>query len=95
MKKICNCPVCNTLPKVSKMASPWDDYLAHCPECGFSYAELGDFGDTEEAALFLWNYDVTINGLESVTLSAANNALQSKFWKDKKEWYLQQNKKKD
>lgn len=86
------CPVCGSRPQVSQMAEPWNDYLAYCPECGFSYAELGDFGSTEKEAIFLWNYDVQINGLESVTLSAANNSLQSQFWKDKKEWYLQQNK---
>lgn len=95
IRETLNCPVCNSKPKVAKMAAPWDDYLVCCPNCGFSYAELGDFGDTPEEAIFIWNHDVKVNGLDSVTLSAANSELASQFWKDKREWYLQQNKKKD
>ena len=89
------CPVCGGQPQVSHMASPWDDWLVICPNCGFSYSELGDFGDTKEEAISLWNYDVQINGLDSVTLSKATADTKSKYWKEKREWYSQQNKKKD
>lgn len=94
-EELCNCPVCNNKPQVVKISTPWSDYLVCCPICGFSYSKLGIFGDTEQDAINLWNHYVKKYKLETVTLSVKLNPIESKMWKDQKEWYLQQNKQKD
>ena len=94
-QSIVNCPVCGSRPQVSQMADPWNDWLVHCPICGFSYSENGSFGNSQEDAVLIWNNEVQKCGLDYVSISAANNKERSKYWKEKREWYLQQNKKKD
>ena len=89
------CPVCGSRPHTIKMAEPWNNYLVKCPECGFSYGALGDYGDNEEEAIETWNRDVIRYDLNTVSVSAEGNEVDSNYWKEKKEWYLQQNKKKD
>lgn len=88
-------PVCGGRPQVSHIADPWDDWLVNCPNCGFSYSENGSFGDTKEEAIQIWNSEVQLCGLDEVSISTAHNKEHSKYWKEKREWYLQQNKKKD
>ena len=89
------CPVCGGRPHVCHMAEPFNDYIVSCPECGFSYSGLGNFEDNEEDAIETWNRDVIMYDLNIVSISAEGNETDSKYWKEKREWYSQQNKKKD
>lgn len=53
------CPICGCEHiETWHTEMPWDDYLAVCQNCHFSFSEQGLYGDWPEDAIELWNDEI-------------------------------------
>ena len=80
------CPVCGGKPRVYHSID-FDDYIIGCPNCKFSYTELGDYGINPDEAVEFWNDDIETKGLDLVSCSTVQNEVKSEYWKAQKETY--------
>ena len=53
------CPMCGCeRVDIIQGEEPYDDYLAVCHNCDFSFDDLGLYGDWPEDAIELWNEEL-------------------------------------
>jgi len=54
------CPMCGYEHiEVWRSEQPFNDYIAVCPKCDFSFSEQGLYGEWPEDAIELWNEEIT------------------------------------